>query len=222
MPTVILHRAQDGKLEGLSERDKKAFAKFRKRLDELGDGSLLFSWQEPRSGPYHRRFFSLVNRILMAQDQFQDIEHLIAWLKTGAGYVDLVPGPKGKPVALPKSINWATLDQADFIGRGAPATAGLLVSNPPYGVRLSEQEALQAEYPEWGRTLKQQFSGWTAALFTADLELPKGIGLKPRRRFPLKNGALECRLFVIDPVSGFHRKPKPGANSDANAAASTD
>lgn len=114
MPTVILHRAQDGKLEGLSERDKKAYAKFRKRLDELGDGSLLFSWQEPRSGPYHRRFFSLVNRILMAQDQFQDIEHLIAWLKTGAGYVDLVPGPKGKPVALPKSINWATLDQADF------------------------------------------------------------------------------------------------------------
>ena len=102
-----------------------------------------------------------------------------------------------------------TLDQADFIGRGAPASSGLLVSNPPYGVRLSEQEELQAEYPEWGRTLKQQFSGWTAALFTADLELPKGIGLKPRRRFPLKNGALECRLFVIDLVSGFHRKQKP-------------
>jgi len=102
-----------------------------------------------------------------------------------------------------------TLDQADFIGRGAPATTGLLVSNPPYGVRLSEQEELQAEYPEWGRTLKQQFSGWTAALFTADLELTKGLGLKPRRRFPLKNGALECRLFVIDLVSGFHRKQKP-------------
>lgn len=102
-----------------------------------------------------------------------------------------------------------TLEQGNFVGRGAPATRGLLVSNPPYGVRLSEQEALQAEYPEWGRTLKQQFSGWTAALFTADLELPKGLGLKPRRRFPLKNGALECRLFVIDLVAGFHRRQKP-------------
>ena len=104
-----------------------------------------------------------------------------------------------------------TLEQGNFVGRGAPATSGLLVSNPPYGVRLSEQEALQAEYPEWGRTLKQQFTGWTAALFTADLELTKGLGLKPRRRFPLKNGALECRLFVIDLVSGFHRRQKPDA-----------
>ena len=33
-----------------------------------------------------------------------------------------------------------TLDQADFIGRSAPAAKGLLVTNPPYGVRLSEQE----------------------------------------------------------------------------------
>lgn len=79
-----------------------------------------------------------------------------------------------------------TLDQADFIGRGAPASSGLLVSNPPYGVRLSEQEELQAEYPEWGRTLKQQFSGWTAALFTADLELPKGIGLETTSPLPVK------------------------------------
>ena len=101
------------------------------------------------------------------------------------------------------------LEQGDFVGRGAPATSGLLVCNPPYGVRLSEQETLQAEYPEWGRTLKQQFTGWTAALFTADLELTKGLGLKPRRRFPLKNGALECRLFVIDLVAGFHRRQKP-------------
>jgi len=102
-----------------------------------------------------------------------------------------------------------TLEQGDFVGRGAPATSGLLVCNPPYGVRLSEQETLQVEYPEWGRTLKQQFTGWTAALFTADLELTKGLGLKPRRRFPLKNGALECRLFVIDLVAGFHRRQKP-------------
>jgi putative N6-adenine-specific DNA methylase len=102
-----------------------------------------------------------------------------------------------------------TLEQSDFVGRGAPAISGLLVCNPPYGVRLSEQETLQAEYPEWGRTLKQQFTGWTAALFTADLELSKGLGLKPRRRFPLKNGALECRLFLIDLVAGFHRRQKP-------------
>lgn len=98
---------------------------------------------------------------------------------------------------------------SNFVELAAPAESGLIVTNPPYGVRLSEQDALRAEYPEWGRTLKQQFTGWTAAFFTGDLELTKGLGLKPRRRFPLKNGALDCRLFVIDLVAGFHRRQKP-------------
>ena len=99
--------------------------------------------------------------------------------------------------------------ESNFVELAAPAESGLIVTNPPYGVRLSEQDALRAEYPEWGRTLKQQFTGWTAAFFTGDLELTKGLGLKPRRRFPLKNGALDCRLFVIDLVAGFHRRQKP-------------
>lgn len=114
MPTVILHRGESGKLEGLGDKDRRAYAKFKARLDSLGDGSILFSWHEPRSGKYHRRFFALVNRLLETQEQFQDIEHILTWLKVGAGYADLVPGPKGKPVALAKSINFATLDQAEF------------------------------------------------------------------------------------------------------------
>lgn len=101
------------------------------------------------------------------------------------------------------------LMESNFVEIAAPTESGLIVTNPPYGVRLSEQDALRTEYPEWGRTLKQQFAGWTAAFFTGDLELTKGLGLKPRRRFPLKNGALDCRLFVIDLVAGFHRRQKP-------------
>lgn len=101
------------------------------------------------------------------------------------------------------------LMESNFVEIAAPNESGLIVTNPPYGVRLSEQDALRTEYPEWGRTLKQQFAGWTAAFFTGDLELTKGLGLKPRRRFPLKNGALDCRLFVIDLVAGFHRRQKP-------------
>ena len=114
MPTVTVHIGDDGKLEGLGERDKRAYAKFLARLKSLGRSSLVFSWREPRSGPYHRRFFATVNKLYEAQEQFQDVEHLLTWLKVGAGYADFVPGPKGKPVAIPKSINWETLDQAEF------------------------------------------------------------------------------------------------------------
>jgi putative N6-adenine-specific DNA methylase len=37
------------------------------------------------------------------------------------------------------------------------------------------------------------------------MRLPKLIGLKPARRIPLYNGALECRLYVFDMVAGFMR-----------------
>jgi len=113
MPTVTLH-IQHGKLDGLSDKDKKAYARFKSRLASLGNSSIVFSWKEPRSGQYHRRFFAMLNSLLESQEQFQDIEHLLAWVKVGAGHADLVPGPKGKPVALAKSINFETLDQVEF------------------------------------------------------------------------------------------------------------
>lgn len=114
MPTVTLHIGESGKLEGLSERDRKAYAKFRTRLEHLGQSSIRFTWSEPRSGPYHRRFFAIVNRLAESQEQFQADDHLLTWLKVGAGYADLVPGPHGKPVAMAKSIAWDKLDQAEF------------------------------------------------------------------------------------------------------------
>lgn len=114
MPSVTLHIGETGKLEGLSERDKRAYAKFKKRLKTLGDGSVLFTWREPRSGPYHRRFFKMFWRFFDAQEQFQSDKYFLEWLKVGADFADLLPGPKGKPVAIAQSIAWDKLDQAEF------------------------------------------------------------------------------------------------------------
>jgi putative N6-adenine-specific DNA methylase len=91
---------------------------------------------------------------------------------------------------------------ADFLARDAPAPSGILLANPPYGVRLSDQDALAAMYPRIGDALKQRFAGWTAHFFTGDLRLPKLIHLKAARRTPLMNGAIDCRLFTFPMVSG--------------------
>ncbi len=77
----------------------------------------------------------------------------------------------------------------------APAAEGVLIANPPYGVRLEELDALAEFYPELGNVLKQQFSGWRAWLLTGDLRLPKLIRLTPSRRLPIYNGALDCRFL---------------------------
>lgn len=95
-----------------------------------------------------------------------------------------------------------TLSQADILDIAPPAEAGVLIMNPPYGARLGEQDALVEFYPRLGDMLKQRFPGWRAYIFTADLRLPKLIGLSPSHKTPLFNGPLECRFYEFKLVRG--------------------
>ena len=100
------------------------------------------------------------------------------------------------------------LKRADVLEISAPAIEGIIVTNPPYGVRLGEQQALAEFYPKLGDVLKKQFSGWRAYFLSADMRLPKLIRLAASKRTPLFNGALECRLFEYKMVEGGMRKKK--------------
>lgn len=91
---------------------------------------------------------------------------------------------------------------ANVLDIAAPAREGIIVSNPPYGVRLGEEQALAEFYPKLGNRFKKQFTGWRAYLLSADMRLPKLIGLAVSQRTPLFNGALECRLFEYKMVEG--------------------
>ena len=105
---------------------------------------------------------------------------------------------------------WLSIEPGDVRTRAAPAPAGVLLANPPYGLRLHDEHALAAFYPQLGDALKQRFAGWTAFFMTGDLRLAKLIGLKPSRRTPLWNGNIECRLFRFDIVAG---RPARSASS---------
>lgn len=77
---------------------------------------------------------------------------------------------------------------------------GLVVTNPPYGERLGAGDDLPALYASLGDTLKRRFPGWRAHVLVGDRELEKKVGLRPRSRTLIFNGALECRLLEI-PIS---------------------
>ena len=100
------------------------------------------------------------------------------------------------------------LRQCDVLSLEAPAEKGVIVLNPPYGVRLDRPEQLDLLYPKLGDLLKQRFTGWRAYVFTADARLPKLIRLVPSKRTPLFNGALECRLYEFKIVRGSMRRQK--------------
>ena len=98
------------------------------------------------------------------------------------------------------------LAHVDMLEASPPGVSGVLVTNPPYGVRIGEDEALAAFYPKLGEALKRKFAGWNAYFLTNDLRMPKLMRLAPSKKTPLFNGPLECRLFEIKMVAGSNRK----------------
>jgi putative N6-adenine-specific DNA methylase len=110
---------------------------------------------------------------------------------------------------------WIDVSESDVLSRAAPAPAGLMIANPPYGVRLADEASLAAFYPKLGDALKQRYAGWTACLFTGDARLPKLIGLKPSKRTPLYNGAIECRLYRFEVVAGRPQRVSHAATSSS-------
>ena len=87
------------------------------------------------------------------------------------------------------------------LSRAAPGRAeatGLVVTNPPYGERLGRDSDLPDLYRRLGDTLKRDFTGWRAAVFTGNPELGKSLGLRARKMYSLFNGAIECKLLCLD------------------------
>lgn len=104
-------------------------------------------------------------------------------------------------------LDCVTLREGDVMTIPAPAEAGVIVSNPPYGVRLDADASF---YKGLGDALKRHFAGWTAWLISGDVEFPKHMGLAATRRIPLYNGPLECRLYEYRLVTGSMRRSASG------------
>lgn len=101
--------------------------------------------------------------------------------------------------------------RTDVLGVSPPAAAGVLVTNPPYGRRIGDEQELAALYPRFGDLLKQRFAGWRAYVLSANMDLPSLFRLKASRRTPLFNGAIECRLFEFRMVKGSMKKGRDPA-----------
>jgi putative N6-adenine-specific DNA methylase len=81
---------------------------------------------------------------------------------------------------------------------------GLIVSNPPYNERVAIDVAT---WRGIGATLRNRFGGWRAFLLSSDRRLPGQLGLRERRKTPVFNGQIECRLFEFEMRD---RSPTPG------------
>ncbi len=104
--------------------------------------------------------------------------------------------------------------------RNSSAARGLVAVNPPYGERIGQTDELYALYTDLGSVLREYFSGWNAALLTANSELGFRLGIRSRRPATLYNGAIECKLlnFEITPKRFFIPKEISVGEPSTNVA----
>lgn len=91
-----------------------------------------------------------------------------------------------------------------FFDSKSDSDTGVLITNPPYGERLKEDE-INAFYKKIGDQLKTHYHGFSAWIISSNMQALKFVGLKPKRKIPLMNGALECKVHQYELYAGSKR-----------------
>ncbi len=79
-----------------------------------------------------------------------------------------------------------------------PIEDAVIVTNPPYGIRMGKDEDMNAFYKDFGTFLKEKCRGCTAYVYFGDTKYIKKVPLAPSWKRPLKIGGLDGKLVKYD------------------------
>ncbi|HEX7024200.1 MAG TPA: class I SAM-dependent RNA methyltransferase [Gemmatimonadales bacterium] len=77
-----------------------------------------------------------------------------------------------------------------------PDENGLVVTNPPYGIRIGARGDLRDLYAALGALLREKWSGWGLAMLSADRQLTDSLGLPVAVRWESTNGGIPVALVT--------------------------
>lgn len=100
---------------------------------------------------------------------------------------------------------------------------GIVVTNPPYGIRLGDEERLAGFYAKLGEIFRTRFQGWIVYLLVGNLDLVQHLGMDADDSYRLMNGPISCRLMKFDLTNApkLPSEPKPAAIPPESAEAAT-
>jgi putative N6-adenine-specific DNA methylase len=78
----------------------------------------------------------------------------------------------------------------------APGSEGLLLTNPPYGVRVGDEAGLRDLFAALGRLARERLPHWTIAMLSANPALEAATGLRWVEHFRTSNGGIPVRLLT--------------------------
>lgn len=84
---------------------------------------------------------------------------------------------------------------SDFSDLEAPYETGVVISNPPYGIRLGTKEGASALYRDMG-VLCEKFPGWGFGFVSSEKEFERDFGMKADSTRKFKSGRLETFFYI--------------------------
>ncbi|HWR66853.1 MAG TPA: class I SAM-dependent RNA methyltransferase [Bellilinea sp.] len=92
------------------------------------------------------------------------------------------------------TAQWIQFSQAAISAIQPPAGSGWVVTNPPYGVRISSGNDLRSLYTQFGKVLRQHCPGWQAAYLCNDERLASLTRFEFTKGVSLSNGGIPVKL----------------------------
>lgn len=84
-----------------------------------------------------------------------------------------------------------------------PISPGLVVVNPPYGIRVGEKAPLRNLFAQLGHVLRERAGGWRLGMLSADRELERQVQLPFKIVWTSSNGGIPVRYVVAEvPLDG--------------------
>jgi hypothetical protein len=112
---VLIRRAEDGRLRGVTEADEALWGRFRRALESMEFGDVAqIEFHDPRRTPMHKQYMRMLRGVFDHQDRFADFEQFREYVEMGAGHVEYVMTPYGLQ-AKKSSVSFAQLDEGRLL-----------------------------------------------------------------------------------------------------------
>lgn len=104
-------------------------------------------------------------------------------------------------------------EMKDFFKSSKPTEKGILVTNPPYEVRIKTNN-IEMFYEFIGNTLKHKWVGYDAWIISSNMQALKRLGLSAKKKITLFNAQLESKLVYLPLYEGSKKAKKQQENQE--------
>jgi putative N6-adenine-specific DNA methylase len=99
-----------------------------------------------------------------------------------------------KKAKVDRLIEWKSQSISDVIPTNKP---GWIITNPPYGVRISSNKDIRNLYAQFGNQLREKYSEWHVMFLCNTVALANQTKLKPKSLLSFSNGGINVQAFYV-------------------------